>query len=94
MCFHFSVDSGGVLLITTALLSQNKLVGPSIGKPIILSLYLNASIRSINCFMAINSELKVDDSTVFCPLEKKTIGDMFKNINIPICYLLVTLQPA
>ena len=65
MCFRLSIDSGVVVLINTALLSENKLVGPSIYKPIILSLYLNAYIKSIDCFMAMNSESKVKNPTVF-----------------------------
>ena len=65
VCFLFNVYSGVVVLITIALLSQNKLVGSSIGKSIIQSLYIKSSISFTNCFIIINSEPNVDNSTVF-----------------------------
>ena len=58
------------------------------------SLYLKASISSTDCFMAMNSEPKVDDSTVFWRFEKKTMGDLFTKMRTPVCDLLVTLHPA
>ena len=44
--------------------------------------------------MAMNSEQKVDDSTVFWRFEKKTMGALFTKMRIPVCDLLVTLHPA
>ena len=41
-----------------------------------------------------NSEPKVDDSTVFWRFEKKTMGDLFTKMRTPVCDLLVTLHPA
>ena len=65
LCFFLSGDVGIVALMTTELLSQKTLVGPSMGMPNILNVYLNASIISTQILIAINSEPKVDDSTVF-----------------------------
>jgi hypothetical protein len=75
---------GTVEFVTTDLLSQNTLEGPSIGVPNILSLYLKASIISTAILSATNSELKVDDSTVFCDFEYQVMGDLFTYINIPV----------
>jgi hypothetical protein len=57
-----------------ASLSQKTTVELSIGMPIICSLYLRLSISSIAIFKAMNSELNVDDSTVFWRLENQTMG--------------------
>jgi len=48
-----------------ASLSQKTMVELSFGIPNIRSLYHKLSISSTAVFKAINSELKVDDSTVF-----------------------------
>ncbi len=68
------LDSGWDVFLTTDSLSQKMLVAPSIGMPNICSLYWIASIWSIAILRAMNSEPKVDDSTVFCRLENHTIG--------------------
>jgi len=65
LCFFFNVDVGMVELMTTELLSQNTLAGPSSGIPNIRNLYLMDSIRSTRILIATNSEPKVEDSTVF-----------------------------
>jgi hypothetical protein len=59
------VISNGVVL----LLSQNPLVGLSMGIPNILSLYRSPSFISMAILRATNSEPKVEDSIVFCRLE-------------------------
>ena len=74
-----------VEFLTTALLSQNIFVGPSIGMPIIQSLYRNACIISVAVFAAINSDPKVDVSTVFCRFEYHIIGARHTNDNTPVC---------
>ena len=74
-----------VEFLTTASLSQNIFVGPSIGMPIIQSLYCNACIISVAIFAAINSDPKVDVSTVFCRLEYHIIGARHTNNNTPVC---------
>ena len=56
MCLRLRVDSGVVVFITTAMLTHNKLMGPSTDKHITLSLYIRASIKFIDCFVAIKSE--------------------------------------
>jgi hypothetical protein len=61
-------------LMTTDLLSQKTLAGPSIGMPNIHSLYRKDSNISTSMCMAINSDPKVDDSTVFCALEYQIMG--------------------
>jgi hypothetical protein len=73
-CFFFKVDSGRVAFWTTASLSQNTIVELSIGTPNIRSLYHRPSISSTAVFKAINSEPKVDDSTMFCRFEYHRIG--------------------
>ena len=67
------------------MLSQNIFVGPSIGMPIIQGLYHNACIISVAVFAAINSDPKVDVSTVFCRFEYQIIGAQHANNNIPVC---------
>jgi len=94
LCFFLSVDVGTVALVTTDLLSQNTLAGPSIGMPIILSLYLIASNISTRMRMATNSDPNVDDSIVLWDLEYHCIGEQFKYIMIPVCDRRVTLFPA
>ena len=74
-----------VEFLTTASLSQNVFVGPSIGMPIIQSLYRNACIISVAVFAAINSDPKVDVLTVFCCLEYHIIGARHTNYNTPVC---------
>ena len=80
--------------MTTALLLQNTLQGPSIGTPIILSLYCSPSIISIGILIATNLDPNVDDSTVFCLFEYYNIGALFTKKSTPVCNLLVTWHPA
>jgi hypothetical protein len=63
-----------VELITTDLLSQKTLEGPSIGMPSILSLYCKDSSISTMICKAIISDPNVEDSTVFCALENQVMG--------------------
>ena len=65
LCFFFSVEVGVVEIVTTDLLSQKTLPEVSIGAPNMQSLYGNDSIISTAILDAMNSEPKVDDSTVF-----------------------------
>ena len=74
-----------VEFLTTALLSQNIFVGPSIGMPIIQSLYRNACIISVAVFAALNSDPKIDVLTVFCRLEYHVTGARHTNNNTPVC---------
>ena len=61
-------------------------MGPSIGIPIIQSLYCNACIISVAVFAVINSDPKVDVSTVFCRcLEYHIIGAQHTKNNTPVC---------
>ena len=64
LCFFLSVDVGMVELATTDLLTQKAYDGPSIGIPNILSLQRNDSSISARLFIAANSGMKVEDSTV------------------------------
>ena len=83
-----------VEFLTTALLSQNIFLGPSIGVPIIPSLYCNACIISVAVFAAINSDPKVDVLTVFCCFEYHIIGARHTNNNKPVCDCHVIWFPA
>ena len=67
------------------------LVGPSIGTPNILNLYLNAVISSTAFFMAVNYDPNVDVSTQFCLLLYHIMGALFTNMRIPVIDLLVVL---
>jgi hypothetical protein len=69
LCFFLRVDVGTVAFVTTDLLSQNTLAAPSIGIPIILSLYRIDSNISTRMHMATNSDPKVDDLMVLSALE-------------------------
>ena len=64
LCFFLRVEVGTVAFVTTDLLSQKTLAGPSIGIPNMRNLYLNASNISTIIRIAMNSEPKVEDSTV------------------------------
>ena len=83
-----------VEFLTTASLSQNIFVGPSIGMPIIRSLYCNACIISVAVFAAINSDPKVDVSTVFGCFEYHTISAWQTNNNKAVCDYCVIWFPA
>jgi hypothetical protein len=78
LCFFFRVEVGIVELVTTDLLSQKKLAGPSMGIPSIHNIYRKASIISTQIHRAMNSDPKVDDSTVFCALENQEIGELLR----------------
>jgi hypothetical protein len=78
----------------TASLSQNTLVGPSIGTPNILNLYRNASIISVAFFNAVDSDPNVEASTKFWRLLCQMIGALLQNNNIPVCDLLFSVSPA
>jgi len=65
-CLRFNVDSECVVFFTADSLSHMILVGPSKGMPNIRSLYLKASTWSMATFRAMNSDPKVEVSSVFC----------------------------
>ena len=93
-CFLRSTDSGVDEFLYTASLSQNISIGPLIGTPNILSLYLSAVTSSTVFFNAVNSDPKVDDSTEFCLLLNQSIGDRLQNISIKVCERLVNVSAA
>ena len=84
LCFFFKVDVGTVALVTTDLLSQKTFAAPSIGTPNIRSLYLRDSSISTQIQSAMNSEPKVDASTVLWAFEYQMIGEQFKYIRMPV----------
>ena len=94
LCFFFNVDSGIVVFLNTASLSQNAFIGPSMGIPNMHNLLHTASMCSTAILMAINSLPNVLVSTVFCRLLYQTIGAQFKNMRIPVCDLRVTVFDA
>ena len=83
-CFFFNVVSGFAEDFTTDSLSQQMLVGPSKGTPIILSLYLSAIIISVPVFEVTYSKPNVDVSMVFCLLEYHMMGAMLQKIKITV----------
>ena len=91
-CFLRSTDSRVDDFLYTALLSQNISVGPLIGTPNIINLYMSAITSSNMFFNDVKSEPKVDDSTEFCLLLNQSIGAQLQNISIPVCERLVTLS--
>jgi hypothetical protein len=90
LCFFVKVDSGCATLVTTLLLSQKPLVGPSIGIPNMRSLYRSASFISVAILRATNSEPKVERSIVFCRHEYQLIGVPLRKKIIPVVERLVT----
>jgi hypothetical protein len=84
LCFLVKIDWGIMDFITTIWLSQNPLLGPSSGIPIILSLYCKGSFNSTAIFSATNSLPSVLVSIVFCLLEYHIIGAPFMNRMIPV----------
>ena len=94
LCFFFNVDSGIVVFLNTASLSQNAFIGPSMGIPNMHNLLHTASMCSTAILMAINSLPNVLVSMVFCRLLYQTIGAQFKNMRIPVCDLRVTVFDA
>ena len=94
LCFLLMVDDGTVLFVITLILSAKTFVAPVMGMPNILSLYLIESFMSTACLIATNSLLKVDDSTVFCPLLYHKMGALFTKIITPVLDLLINLFPA
>ncbi len=67
------------MVLHTASLSHNTLVGPSIGTPNIHNLYHKASIISTAFFIAVNSDPKVDASNEFCLLLNHIAGALLQN---------------
>jgi len=68
--FFLWVDSGIVVFLTTASLSQNIFTGPSNGISNICNLYHNASINSFTILWDTNSEWNIKVFTVFCHFKK------------------------
>ncbi len=73
--FFFNVEIGVDTFVTTNLFSQKTLHGPFIGMPNILSLYWSVSNILMYISIAINSDPKVEDSTVLCTLDTKFWGN-------------------
>jgi len=76
------------------MLSALTLHGPSIGTPIILSLYLRPSTISIAVFIADNLDPKLEVSMEVSFLENQTIGAFWMNKKIPILDRLVTVDQS
>ena len=76
-------------LVTTDLLSQKMSAAPSMGTPNIRNLYCSDSIISVAIRNAINSDPKLEDSTVFCLLLNQTTGVLLRYISMPVCDLRV-----
>jgi hypothetical protein len=90
LCFLFNLALTFEALLTTLSLSPSIFVGPSIGIPNILNLYLSALIRSVANLIATNSDPNVDDSHMFCFFENQSIGALFKLKN----RVLARVQPT
>jgi len=71
-------------------LSQNVFTAPSSGTPNMHNLYHKLSKSSTVILMAMNSEPKVEVSTVFCAFEYQKMGALFRKMRIPACDLRVT----
>ena len=93
-CFLLKANSGLWALLTTLLLSHIISVGPSTGILNIRSLKCTASTGSRHVHMAMNSESKVEASTVFYHLLYQRIGAWLQNIMYPICDHLVMRFPV
>lgn len=76
--FLCRVEDGIVLFMMTETLFTSMFAGPSIGTPIIRSLYQRDLISSVAVFKEMNSAPKVEVSTVHCDLECQIIGALFK----------------
>ena len=86
--FFFNVEIGVDTFVTTNLFSQKTLHGPFIGMPNILSLYWSVSNILMYISIAINSDPKVEDSTVLCTLDTKFWGNSLST------YDDLSLQPS
>ena len=92
-CFLLKADSGLWALLTMLLLLHIISVGPSTGIPNIHSLKHRVSTASRHVRMAVNSDPKVEASTVFCCLLYQRIGAWLQKI-YPVCDCLVMRFPA
>ena len=88
------MDSSTNVLFLNFLMSINIFIGPAMGTPNILSLYMRDSIISTATLELIYSDPKVLTSTVFYFLLKKMIRVRLMNINTPLWDLLVTMLLA
>jgi hypothetical protein len=79
------VDEGIVEFFTMVLLSTRTAAGPSMGIPIMRSLYRKPLIISVATRNATNSDPNVDVSTVFCDFEYQIIGALLRYKRIPVC---------
>ena len=91
MLFLFKVDSEVYTFLYTDSLSQNMLVGPSIGMPKTRNLYRRSSTNSVAVLRAMNSLENVLVSKVFCFLLYHSMGVLLKNSRTPVWDLLVAL---
>ena len=93
-CFLLKADSGLWALLTTLLLSHMISVGPLTGIPNIHSLKHRASTALRQVCMAMNSDPKVEVSTMFCCLLYQRIVAWLHNIIYPVCDHLMMRFPA
>ena len=94
LCFFLRVLDGRLVLNTTPLLSHRIWLGPKIGIPIILSLYLNSMRMSTEIRRATNFSPYVEVSTVFCHFEYHFTGVLLTNNSISVTDLLVVWSCA
>jgi hypothetical protein len=73
-------------------LSQKMFAYPSIGIPNILILYLRDMSCSVANCSAINSDPKVEGSTVFCFFENQDTGALLMYISMSVCDCRVSLS--
>ena len=93
-CFFCNTDSGVDVFLNTALLSQNISVGLLSSTPNMRSLYYNAITNWDASSNTLNSDPKVDVSAELCFLLSHITVTWLQNINMPVCYQLVTLSDA
>ena len=73
--------------LTTDWLLHSSFAGPLIGTLNIRNSYCNASIISVTFLRAMNSDPKLDDSTIFCLWEYHMIRVFWTSNIIPVCDL-------
>jgi len=92
--FFFNVECGFDVFTNTDWLSPKINVGPSTGIPIIRNLYQRPRTYSQQLFIATNSDLNEEVSTLVCFFENQYIGAEFKNIKNPVLERRVVTSPA
>ena len=94
LCLFFKSDVGILKFLTTDMVSQNNSTGPSTGIPKHLNLYLRAQIIYVVIVIAIESDKKLEASTVFYCLLYQMIGELLKYMMMPECDLLFAMFSA